>query len=131
MNGIPVQVLEMKTFEDVFNDVPVFNVDTIEYYLWFHLPIEISRDCQMYEVHKFDNSSECTLIPNFHRFCKRFGKRPWYRVTSAILDKSEGQHTYKLCFINTLTDDVFSLYVSYIVQTNNPDTPYIYVNRDN
>ena len=66
---------------------------------------------------------------DYYDFIQRNCRRPWIRIDSCILDTSIGQHTYRFQFINRETDDVYSLYLSYIIQDDNPDRPYVYMNE--
>lgn len=59
----------------------------------------------------------------------RDNMRPWLRVPVDVLNKDIGQHTYKLHFVNIHTSLELDLYIQYIIQDDNPDKPYIYMNR--
>lgn len=117
------QVLELRPHNRVFDDVHVFNKKEIEYFLYMHIPEELSRDSNLVEVKCVDT---CEVLD--HELIQRHCKKPWIRIESRLLDTSVGQHTYRFVFINTATDDVYSLYISYIIQDDNPDKPYIYMN---
>lgn len=56
--------------------------------------------------------------------------RPWIELNCKDLDSSIGYHVYKLQFIVHRTMDVFDCYFSYTVQDNNPEKPYLYMNRE-
>ena len=37
---------------------------------------------------------------------------------------------YKLMMVDRCTDTDFSLYISYFIQDNNPEKPYVYMHKD-
>lgn len=56
--------------------------------------------------------------------------RPWIEIESKVLDTKPGLHIYMLKWINKVTLDVHLQYFSYSIQTDNPEKPYIYMDRD-
>ena len=54
---------------------------------------------------------------------------PWIDIMSSNLNCSSGMHTYRLTFLDSQNSDVLYMYFSYIIQDDNPDTPYIYMKR--
>ena len=52
---------------------------------------------------------------------------PWIDIGIKHLNVDAGMHTYRLRFIRN--DDCVNLYVSYTIQDDNPEKPYIYMNR--
>ena len=118
------QVMELKPHNQVFDNVKVFNKNTVEYFVYLRIPENLARDCELYEIEDLDHVD----IPiEYKDLVQRHCRGPWLRVESRLLDLSCGQHTYRFGFVNTVTDDVFSLYISYSIQDDNPDKPYIYM----
>lgn len=56
--------------------------------------------------------------------------RPWIDIPTNLLNTSVGIHTYILRFKNKLTSDILLLSFRYAIQDDDPDKPYIYMNRD-
>ena len=56
-------------------------------------------------------------------------RRPWVDISVDCLEKSIGLHTYVLEFINPDTGDTFYQYFNYTIQDDDPDKPYIYMER--
>ena len=54
---------------------------------------------------------------------------PWVDIPVDLLNLSIGLHTYSLEFINLVTGDTFYQYFNYTIQDDDPDKPYIYMNR--
>lgn len=125
---IPVQSLESCTYDDISKYSKVINLNTLEYFLWIHIPEDISRNFELFQIDQV--SPKLSEITNFKLFVKRDCRKPWLRITSKILDTSVGMHTYRLQFVNRCTDDVVSLYFCYIIQNDNPDKPYVYMDKD-
>lgn len=122
-----------------FQQMPIFSmdVDTIEDYyprvirhyqvektLYLHIPacyirnyliFQIDQVCPKYE--KLDVLDKVDTSPN----------RPWILVDSFIFDFSIGMHKYRIHMVNKHTNDVIELYFGYIVQNDEPDRPYIYM----
>lgn len=118
------QVIDLKPHNHVFENVKVFNKNTVEYFIYLHIPENLARDCELYEIEDLDHVD---VLIEFRDLVQRHCRKPWLRVESRLLDLSCGQHTYRFGFVNTVTDDVFSLYISYCIQDDNPDKPYIYM----
>ena len=121
------QVIELRPHNKVFENVKIFNKNEIEYFMYLHIPENLAKDCELYKVQDVDNPD---ILIEYNDSIQRNCKRPWLRIDSRLLDTSCGQHTYRFGFINIVTDDVYSLYISYIIQDDNPDKPYIYMNGE-
>lgn len=127
-NKIPVTCIPAKYQDEVFSDVMIINLQTVPHFLYVSIPDRLHLNTNLFEIECTDNSDYTIDVSLLHE-CKNI-KYPWIRIPSSMMNLEDGQHTYKLSFINILTDDVFSLYISYIIQNDNPDKPYIYMNRD-
>lgn len=55
----------------------------------------------------------------------------WIDIPWAILNQCPGQHTYKLCFVSSMNENIDKqyLYFGYIFQTDSFDKSYLYMNR--
>ena len=114
------------TYAQIPCNTPVINKNTLEYYIWIGLPKSISSHIEIFEIYELLPTNEEV---DWVRFIIRENCRPWLKIESAFLDTSVGQHLYKLSFVDTMTNDIISLYISYIIQDDNPDKPYIYMDR--
>lgn len=56
--------------------------------------------------------------------------RPWIEIESRVLNTKPGLHIYMLKWINKITLDTHLQYFSYSIQTDKPEKPYIYMDRD-
>lgn len=82
-----------------------------------------------------DTATEYT-VSHFHQFpdgCELshalFREGHVLRISFNDIDKSIGLHQYEIGLKHPITDDDAYLYIQYIIQDDNPDTPYIYMNR--
>lgn len=124
---VPVFSLDACLVDKINMHTKIFNKSKLEYYLWIHIPEKISNTCQFFQV------NEMCPNPVESRFFKHFeheSGKPWVKVVTKVLNTEVGMHTYQLLFVNKLTNDVVTLYISYIIQDDNPDKPYIYMNRE-
>lgn len=55
------------------------------------------------------------------------GIHPWVDIPWKNLDKTSGQHVYKVSFMNERQCRYVSTYFSYVIQDNDPYKPYIYI----
>ncbi len=128
MSDYPVTKLEACRYKDISSNTKVFNLQSLDSIIWVHLPEDVSIYCELYQIDIIgDTNKEVPISRYIHRECNR----PWIKINKEALDTSIGQHIYKLSFIDTSTEIIYSLFFSYIIQDDNPDRPYIYMNRDN
>ena len=128
VKDVPVQTLEVCEYKQVHTHCEIINLHNLEYYTYLHLP-ETARGCRLFEIYSFLPYKEENCDELLSSVWKEPGK-PWIRIDSDQLDKSVGMHVYKLSFVNLSTKDVFSLYFAYIIQNDDPEKPYIYMDRD-
>lgn len=123
---IPLFSLEACDFDDLNLHNKVFNSATVEYYLWIHLPLNMIRDCELFQISEIaPRNKELSWNGLVERECDK----PWLKVTTSLLDTSVGSHLYKFSFVHRYTNDVVSVYISYTIQNDNPDKPYVYMNK--
>lgn len=119
-----IMSLQACIYEDLPKHTKVFNEDTAEYHLWIHMNPEDVRGCAFYEVKEIGpNADNSKLFPDtFKR-----ESQCWIKVKREYLNNAIGKHIYRLSFVNRETNDDFSLYVSYYMQNDNPEKPYVYM----
>lgn len=105
----------------------VFNIHDVEYYLWIYVDPIYSRDYRLYQIDEVDTSEKFDLsIPDI---VLHDAGRPWYRLNSTYLKRDSGKHIYRMHFVCVRDSGVVtSLYFSYIIQRNDVERPYIYMN---
>lgn len=121
---VPVFKLHAGPKRTLPNYTQVINLDEFEYYLWVDVPTDIYRNkfvlSDIFEVGE-RITPVCIL-----QFVQIFNNI-WYKIDSRGLNKSIGQHVYCMKMVNTLSNNVVSVFFSYIIQSDRPDRPYIYI----
>ena len=115
------------TYKDLAKHSKVININELEYYLWVYLNPEQVREAFFLQGQEVNPKGKPIIT-----FCDTF-VRPstsWIRIKTDDLNKSVGLHIYKFSFVNPKTDDTFSLYMNYIIQREDVDKPYVYIQRD-
>lgn len=123
MNIDNVMTLVASRRADLSRNSKVFNLSSLEYHLWIYLNPKDIMGCTFLGAEEINNEED------FETFSAAFERdsQCWIKVTTGLINKSPRLHIYKLNFVDTRTETDFSLYVSYYIQTDNPDKPYVYI----
>lgn len=113
--------------DEAISNPKVINKQTLNEYIYVSIPPHIACNCALYGV--------CEVCPKFvpldyADFIILEGHHPWVRVKSNKLNLSIGLHVYELKYVDTSSNATFSLHFAYILQDNDPDKPYIYMDRE-
>lgn len=104
----------------------IINKQTIEPYIWVKLPTELSKYLSLYQIDEVTNG---VVSVDYTDYVQIEPCKPWIRFDSKMFNLTPGLHTYKLSFVNKFDGDTVSLYISYRLQDDCPDKPYIYMDR--
>ena len=129
-NEIPKIYVEADIYEKLPSITKSFYLHEFEYYFYVHLPEYIARHFTLYQVDKLvDNDYDS--LPDIFDYISHDSYHPWVQFLSGVLDKTIGQHIYRLSFVNTATHDTCTLYFSYIVHSKvlDEDAAYNYMER--
>lgn len=118
--------LNAVTHDKLSSQTKVFNLKEVDYHLFIRVPDNVYKEYEMYQLDEVD--SKVTRIIESSMIDHDRGN-PWYRIIFDSLNKSIGLHTYKLCMVSTITNNTLNLYFGYVIQNDNPDRSYIYMNR--
>lgn len=124
MDKYPVFQLEAVEKKYIASFSPVVNHDEFDFYVWIHIPVEISREFSLYNI---DEMSEPIRTLNLRVCCYHDKGHPWYRLRSSDLNLVPGLHIYRMQFVNKHNNDVVSLFFGYVIQCDHPDKPYRYM----
>lgn len=124
--NIPSTVIDLQLMCNSDANAKVLNVNEIPYFIYFRIPHGFLSGVMLSLTDIYDGKRRPV---DFVQFTERRGKSSIIEMESRVFDFSLGYHTYKFEFIDTNTDDVYYLYASVIIQTDNPEKPYIYMNR--
>lgn len=103
---------------------PIINKNIIPYFFWIRIPSLYNPDFDLYQI---DELGQEVKELDYRKFLNRECGKPWLRINSGIFNLNAGMHTYKLSMVNPKTNDVVYLYISYIIQDDNPPKPYDYM----
>ena len=119
-----IMSLEACSYEDLPKHTKVFNSQAVEYHLWIYLNPEDVRTAYFYGAEEIGpNANNNNIFPD--TFVRE--SQCWIRVNREYINNIPGKHTIRLKFVDRYTDTDFSLYVSYYIQNDNPDKPYVYI----
>ena len=119
--------LQACIYEDLAKHSKVFNLTTLDYHLWIYLDPEMVRDAYFSEAKEIGLEADNSRI--FPDTFTREGTC-WIRANMQYLNLKPGKHTIKLDFVERYTSTDFSLYISYFIQDDNPEKPYVYMKED-
>lgn len=119
-------MFEACSYRDIPKHTPVVNLSDITHKVYIHLSDSSCSHLKLFQIDSvLPNTGECDILDKVIRECNR----PWLCISSNYLDLSEGQHIYKLYLIDIYTHDIYHYYVSFIIQNDDPEKPFIYMNR--
>jgi len=126
MESYPVFTLNAVEKKDLPSATKVINQDEFEYYLWIKVPVEFRRHFELYQIDKMSEPKEELDI---NAFCKHDKGNMWYQIKSFGLCNKPGHHVYKMSFVHKENGITSSLFFGYIVQADDPEKPYRYMDR--
>lgn len=122
-----VQKLIASKPEDVPKNTLIFNKSQLEDVTHVYMSPELARDFKMFQIHELTNSGIVELeVPENVKMI-----RNWVDIKTSVLNQKPGQHSYRISLFNKDTHDTVSVYFSYIIQDDNPDKPYVYMDGSN
>lgn len=119
-----ITMLRACKYEDLALNSKVFSASTVNYHLWIYLNPDEVRDAYFLGAEEIGPNAKGSMI--FPDTFKR-ESQCWIRVNIGYLSQIIGKHTIKLSFVDRYTDTDFSLYVSYYLQNDDPEKPYVYM----
>ena len=104
----------------------IYNSKDVSEVICVKLPPEMPRGMELTEIYNLNSSEDV----DFADQVTREEHRPWIDIQTSILDTMVGQHTYRMTFSNLGCKLNATCWFSYIIQDNDPEKPYIYMNRN-
>lgn len=136
MKTYPVFKLTACEHKELNKNTPVVNINEVDYYLYVELPFPATDPVRLYSVKEVTNRDvDSTDIyngdhdDNYQPLIKQDSNH-WLKIASKIMNLTAGQHVYRLAFMKADQSDLeIPLYISYIIQDDCPERPYIYMER--
>lgn len=115
------------TYDEFAKYTKVVNLNEIGEWVWLKIPEDISRSCDLIQIDEIiPVIKEIEYIGFVFRQCRY----PWLGVNPYILNKAPGYHVYKFYFADICSNDINHIYLSYQLQDDNPEKPYLYMKHN-
>lgn len=128
MSSIEPKTLIASKHENMAKNSKQFNLAELDYFLYVQLDPPLSSKWYLYRIEEKMKDGSLKKIP-FPNTVKRESPT-WLKFATDYINKSIGLHSYKLTFVDRETDISISLWFSYSIQNDNPDKPYVYMERE-
>lgn len=119
---------QLYSYHEAVEHSAVINVGELGDQVWLHLPSGIVSYLSDPTLYSIDSKGD--MNPVDADLSEWDNKHPWFCIDTTALDVYPGFHMYCVQLTDTLLDIPANFYFCYHTQTNTPDTPYIYMNRD-
>ena len=94
--------------------------------IWLEIPKNIAKDLTLIGVRQLGLTPTAIDI---EAYIVREDKKPWIVLNPNGIDKTAGFHMIEFTFRNQAVQDYQTFYFSYTTQVDNPDKPYVYMER--
>ena len=114
-------------YNDALAHTLVVNLAELHHYTWVEIPQDISRDCSLVSIEDVFNADAVEIDISTQTL--REHRNMWIRINTSALDTHVGMHMYKFTMMNSVTLEDVYLYLTYRIQTDDLEKPYIYMER--
>lgn len=118
-------IIQSSQLSEMPLNTKIYNSKDFSEIVCVKLPPQMPRDMDLIEIYNLNASEDV----DFADQVTRDEHRPWIDISSSILDLGIGQHTYRMTFAKENCKLKATCWFSYIIQDNNPEKPYIYMDR--
>lgn len=125
-DNIFTTVIQSSQLSEMPLNTKIYNSKDFSEIVCVKLPPQMPRSMDLMEIYNLNSQEDIDFIDQ----TTRDEHRPWIDISSSILDLTPGQHTYRMTFGNSDCKLKATCWFSYIIQENDPEKPYIYMNRD-
>ena len=119
--------LKLYSFNESLYNNQILNLNQVKDTFTLEIPADIAKYLvftSVYEMKSGMDSVELDITPD------RSHMLPWLQIDSTNMNLNPGMHNYQFNFTHTQFNTNVSLYLTYCIQTDNPDTSsYIYMDR--
>lgn len=128
MKTLEPKTLIASTYEEISRNSKVLNLAELDYFLYVKLEPPLTSEWYLYRIE--EKTKDGTLKKMRFPDTVRKESPTWLKFTTDFINKEIGMHSYKITFVDTVTDVLTSLWFAYIIQSDNPDKPYVYMKRE-
>lgn len=122
-------ILKLYSYCEYIPHTPMISYSQIPEIIHVKIPDEIAKHVDLIRISEFSGD---TIIDgdDLADVAQRTEHLPWIDIRTEMLSTEIGYHAYKFLFHDNDLGIDDSLYISYIIQNDDPDTSsYIYMNR--
>lgn len=119
MHSSKAKILEACVYEELAMYSRVLNASTINQDVWIYLDPDVVRTSSFVEAHELGSDKQ---LAEFSRVAEC-----WIKVDKSYFKDQISDHIIELDFTDNRIGIGYSLYVSYYMQNDNPEKPYIYM----
>lgn len=112
--------------QDIADHTPVISMTEISYWLIVKIPPEVAENYCLIEIKSCEESAS-DKTSEILKYSKCHPGKIWIDIPWNFMHKEIGHHIYRLEFVNKYTDDILFLFFGYIIQNDNPEKPYYYM----
>lgn len=123
----PVTHVKATVKEKVPLYTKVINKHSVPYYMIAELPFFTKYELRFVGMYE-DTSEGLQEVPL--SYIQLNSCHPYIDILSEGLNTEVGQHDYMIRYVDCFTGDIVPLYFSYIIQDDNPNKPYIYMDKE-
>lgn len=116
--------------QDLASNTPVFNQSQVEEVLYVKVPYQICQLNKLIELKEIPESKDLSEFEPILDKVTFLRYRPWVDIGSELLNFEPGHHKYRLKFKNIYTSVISNLFFAYDIQCDDPEKPYIYMNKE-
>ena len=124
-DNIFTTVIQSSQLSEMPLNTKIYNSKDFDEIVCVKLPPQMPRDMDLIEIYNLNASEDVDFADQI----TRDEHRPWIDISSSILDLGIGQHVYRMTFAKENCKLKATCWFSYIIQDNNPEKPYIYMDR--
>jgi hypothetical protein len=118
--------VELLPYRESLEHIVTLTPSQLDYKLWLEIPNNIAKDLTLTEV-KYLGLTPTTV--DIETNITRDSVRPWLVFNQTAINKTPGFHMLEFIFRNNTINTYQSLYFCYMSQVDNPEKPYIYMER--
>ncbi len=109
-------------YKDVTSSSPLYNISTLKDTMFVRLPDMCSR-CSLIRLSRIHPSDSDNLDVSSVNL-----ENVWLKIPTSVLDLSAGSKVYRVDLVTKCSEDSITLYFGYVIQDDNPDKSYVYMN---
>jgi len=100
----------------------------LDYFLYVKIEPPLSSEWFLYRIEEKQKDGTLKKMSFPNTVTKE--SPTWLKFETDFINKEIGMHSYKITFVNRVTDVLLSLWFAYHIQSDNPDKPYVYMKRE-